>query len=69
MSEHIEPTTEAAASETKKMTQAEKAKALLAQKKQGKNGVQQQHQGGSGVNAMKSQNNAKPQNHRRKMGV
>lgn len=68
MSEHIEPTAEAAA-ETKPLTQAEKAKALLAQKKQGKGGGQQQHQGGGGVNAMKTQNNAKPQNHRRKMGV
>lgn len=66
MSEHIEPAAEAAVE--KKLTQAEKAKALLAQKKQGKGGGQQQHQS-SGVNAMKTQNNAKPQNHRRKMGV
>ncbi|PWW02462.1 hypothetical protein DFQ01_10987 [Paenibacillus cellulosilyticus] len=63
MSEPIEPAAE------KKLSQAEKAKALLAQKKQGKNGGQQQHQGSGGVSAMKSQNNAKPQNHRRKMGV
>ncbi|GFN32119.1 hypothetical protein [Paenibacillus xylaniclasticus] len=65
MSEHME---EAQAPAKKPMTQAEKAKALLAQKKQGKAGLQHNHQS-SGVTSMKSQNNQKPMNHRRKMGV
>jgi len=67
MSEHNEQTAEAAAE--KPMTQAEKAKALLAQKKQGKGAGQQQGHQATGVAAMKTQNKKKPNNHRRKMGV
>ncbi|WP_127530599.1 hypothetical protein [Paenibacillus kobensis] len=65
MSEHNEQAAEAV---QKPLSQAEKAKALLAQKKQGKGGQQQGHQA-SGITSMKSQNNQKPANHRRKMGV
>lgn len=68
MSESIEPTVEAAAEQPKKLSQAEAAKALLAQKKQGKAIGQQQHQS-TGVKAMATQNKKKPNNHRRKMGV
>ncbi len=58
------------AAEPKKLTQAERAKQLLAQKKQGNGGKpgQQQHFS-TGTQELKSQNTKKVNNQRKKMGV
>jgi len=57
------------AEQPKKLSQAEKAKQLLAQKKQGKNGKQGQQHLSTGVQELKSQNTKKVNNQRKKMGV
>jgi hypothetical protein len=59
-----------AAEQPKKLTQAEKAKQLLAQKKQAKGGgmAGQQHHS-TGTQELKSQNTKKVNNQRKKMGV
>ncbi|MNH31258.1 hypothetical protein D3C78_1233880 [compost metagenome] len=54
----------------KKLTQAEKAKQLLAQKKQAQNGgLPGQKNLSTGTKALKSQNTKKVNNQRKKMGV
>lgn len=66
--EHNEAEAQAPA-QTKPLTQAERAKQLLAQKKQGQNGgFGPKHQSTS-TQAMKSQNTKKVNNQRKKMGV
>ncbi|MCR2803469.1 hypothetical protein [Paenibacillus soyae] len=59
-----------AAEQKKPLTQAERAKQLLAQKKQGGNGGKpgQQHFS-TGTQELKSQNTKKVNNQRKKMGV
>ncbi|MGM0882149.1 MAG: hypothetical protein ACQEXQ_14060 [Bacillota bacterium] len=58
------------AEQPKKLTQAEKAKQLLAQKKQAQAGaVPGQKHLSTGTQAMKSQNTKKVNNQRKKMGV
>lgn len=53
----------------KPLTQAERAKQLLAQKKQGQHGVAGQKHQSTSTQAMKSQNTKKVNNQRKKMGV
>lgn len=58
------------AEQPKKLTQAEKAKQLLAQKKQAQaGGTPGQKHLSTGTQAMKSQNTKKVNNQRKKMGV
>lgn len=58
-----------AAEQKKPLTQAERAKQLLAQKKQGGNGKQGQQHFSTGTQELKSQNTKKVNNQRKKMGV
>lgn len=58
-----------AAEQPKKLTQAERAKQLLAQKKQGQSGLQGQRHHSTGTQELKSQNTKKVNNQRKKMGV
>ncbi|WP_156739300.1 hypothetical protein [Paenibacillus oryzae] len=57
------------AAEPKKLTQAERAKQLLAQKKQGNGGKPGQQHFSTGTQELKSQNTKKVNNQRKKMGV
>ncbi|WP_036718015.1 hypothetical protein [Paenibacillus harenae] len=58
------------AEQPKKLTQAEKAKQLLAQKKQAQaGGLPGQKHHSTGTQALKSQNTKKVNNQRKKMGV
>jgi multidrug efflux pump subunit AcrA (membrane-fusion protein) len=60
----------AEAEQPRKMTQAEAAKRLLAQKKQAQTNAAQGHQAqGGGTKMMKSQNTKKINNQRKRMGV
>ncbi|TCM89817.1 hypothetical protein EV294_111107 [Paenibacillus sp. BK033] len=58
-----------APAQAKPLTQAERAKQLLAQKKQGQNGAAGQKHQTTATQAMKSQNTKKVNNQRKKMGV
>ncbi|CAM3330549.1 hypothetical protein PALU110988_16755 [Paenibacillus lupini] len=60
---------EAQEQQAKPLTQAERAKQLLQQKKQGQNGVAGQKHQATTTQAMKSQNTKKVNNQRKKMGV
>ncbi|MFF2483374.1 hypothetical protein [Paenibacillus sp. NPDC058071] len=53
----------------KQLSQAERAKQLLAQKKQGKNGIPGQKHQSTNTQEMRSQNTKKVNNQRKKMGV
>jgi len=53
----------------KKLTQAEKAKQLLAQKKQGNKGLPGQKHQSTSMQEMRSQSTKKVNNQRKKMGV
>lgn len=57
------------AEQPKKLSQAEKAKQLLAQKKQAQGGNKGQNHLSTGVQELKSQNTKKVNNQRKKMGV
>ncbi|WP_168119735.1 hypothetical protein [Paenibacillus sp. HB172176] len=57
------------AEQQKPLTQAERAKQLLAQKKQGKGGIPGQKNFSTGTQELKSQNTKKVNNQRKKMGV
>ena len=68
MSEHVnEAGTEQKA--PKALSQAERAKQLLAQKKQGNSGIPGQKHLSTGTKELKSQNTKKVNNQRKKMGV
>lgn len=54
---------------SKALSQAERAKQLLAQKKQGKAGIPGQKHMSTGTKELKSQNTKKVNNQRKKMGV
>jgi len=60
---------EQSAEQPKALSQAEKAKQLLAQKKQSKNGKLGQQHLSTGVQELKSQNTKRVNNQRKKMGV
>ncbi|MDQ0063493.1 hypothetical protein [Paenibacillus harenae] len=58
-----------AAEEPKKLSQAERVKQLLAQKKQAQGGLPGQKHHSTGTQELKSQNTKKVNNQRKKMGV
>lgn len=58
-----------AAEQPKKLSQAERAKQLIAQKKQGQSGLPGQKNFSTGTQELKSQNTKKVNNQRKKMGV